>query len=232
MDGYSRYAIYAAPEGALWEWCSQWLGWDARRGLPCPHPEVAGLPRPAAEITATPRRYGFHATVKPPFRLAEGTAAADLHWAASAQCLRLSPVVLPGLRLARIGGFLALVPEGAPEATEGPLRDLATRVVESLDAFRAAPTPEEIARRQPDRLSPRQRSHLDRWGYPFVMDEFHFHLTLTGDLPEADCAAVEAALAPVLGPLLPRPFVMDSLCLFGEGAEGRFHLLHRYALSG
>lgn len=228
MDGYSRYAIYAAPEGALWEWCSQWLGWDAVLGVPRMHPDVADLPRPVAEITATPRKYGFHATVKPPFRLAEGVSAADLHWAASAQCLRLSPVTRPGLRLARIGGFLALVPEG----DEATLRDLAARVVESLDAFRSAPTPEEIARRNPDRLTPRQRAHLDRWGYPYVMDEFYFHLTLTGDLPPDEGDAVAAALAPLLAPLLPRPFVLDSLCLFGEDAEGRFHLLHRYALSG
>lgn len=228
MDGYTRYAIYAAPEGALWDWGSQWLGWDARLGMMRLHPDVEGLPRPVAEITATPRKYGLHATVKPPFRLAEGTAASDLHWAVSAQALRLSPVPVPGLRLHRIGGFLALVPDG----DEGTLRTLAAQVVDSLDAFRAPPTPEDIARRNPDRLTERQRNYLNRWGYPYVMEEFFFHITLTGDLPADEGAAVEAALAPVLAPLLPRPYIVDSLCLFGEGAEGRFHLLHRYPLSG
>ena len=228
MDGYRRYAIYAAPEGALWDWGSQWLGWDARLGMMRLHPDVEGLPRPVAELTAAPRKYGFHGTIKPPFRLAPGTRAGDLHWAVGAQMLRLSPVVLPGLRLHRLGGFLALVPDGDDSA----LRAMAASVVDSLDAFRAAPTPDEIARRAPDRLTPRQRAHLDRWGYPFVMDEFRFHITLTGELAAAEVAAVRAALAPVLAPLLPRPFAVDSLCLFGEAEDGRFHLLHRYTLSG
>ncbi|TKA95193.1 DUF1045 domain-containing protein, partial [Cereibacter changlensis] len=90
----------------------------------------------------------------------------------------------------------------------------------------------EIARRRPERLSPRQRGYLADWGYPYVMEEFRFHLTLTGDLPEAEAAQVEAVLAPVLAPLLPRPFRIGSLCLFGEAADGRFRLLERVALTG
>jgi putative phosphonate metabolism protein len=228
MDGYARYAIYAAPEGALWDWGSAWLGWDARLGLAREHPAVPGLPRPAADLTATPRKYGLHATIKPPFRLAEGTGANDLHWAMGALALRLAPARVAGLRLARLGGFLALVPED----DAGPIGRLAAQVVEALDPFRAPPDAAEIARRNPDRLTVRQRGHLARWGYPFVMEDFFFHITLTGDLPEAEAAAVQAALAPVIGPLLPRPLAVDSLCLFGEGAGGRFHLMHRYTLSG
>lgn len=228
MMGYRRYAIYAAPEGALGDWACRWLGWDAFKGCAVPHPEVAGLPRPVAEITEAPRKYGFHATVKPPFRLAEGASVGDLDWAAGAMCLRLAPVRLAGLRLARIGGFLALVPEGDP----GAINAAAAQVVEALDAFRAPPDAAEIARRNPARLSDRQREYLDRWGYPYVMDEFRYHLTLTGDLPDDGAEAVQAALALEIAPVLPAPHVIDSLCLFGEGEDGRFHLLHRYALSG
>ena len=225
---YRRYAIYAAPEGALCDAGSHWLGWDAARGAALPQPEVDGLPGPLAAITEAPRKYGFHGTIKPPFRLAAGATPEDLAWATEALCLRLSPVVLTGLRLERIGGFLALVPEADTEA----LFDLAARVVEALDAFRAPPTADEIARRSPGRLTPRQRDYLDRWGYPYVMDEYRFHMTLTGDLPPDDADTVARVLARWIAPHLPRPCIVDNLCLFGEAEDGRFHLLHRYTLTG
>lgn len=222
---FRRYAIYAAPEGALWDAASQWLGWDALHGAAPPPPEFEGLPRPLAEITEAPRRYGFHATIKAPFRLAAGTSPEDLAWASAALCLRLSPVVLAGLRLEHFRGFLALVPEGDGTG----LADMAARVVEALDPFRAALTADEIARRDPQRLTPRQRAQLDRWGYPHVMEDFRFHMTLSGrlDLPEA--RSVAKVLAPWLQPHLPRPHVIDSLCLFGEAEDGRFRLLRRFA---
>ncbi len=228
MTGTTRYAIYYAPEGALARFGAAWLGWDAEAGETRAHPAIGPLPRPPADLTATPRKYGFHGTMKPPFRLAEGQDAAGLRAALAALCAGLAPVRLDGLRLRRLGGFLALVPEGET----APLELLAADVVAGLDAFRAPPTAAEITRRRPERLTPRQRDHLDRWGYPYVMDEFRFHLTLTGDLPEAEAAAVEAVLGPALAPLLPRPFVVDALGLYAEAADGRFRLLHRYPLSG
>jgi putative phosphonate metabolism protein len=229
MTGYERYALYWAPDpGPLADFTARWLGWDAARGCAVVHPDLPGLPLTVAEITATPRIYGFHGTVKPPFRLAPGTDAAGLHRAAAALCARLAPVTLPGLGLHRLGGFVALTPEG--DAT--PLAALAAEAVAVLDPFRAPPTAAEIARRRPDRLTDRQRAHLARWGYPYVMEDFQFHLTLSGDLPEPAAQAVAAALAPVLAPMLPRPFRVDSLCLFGQAGDGMFRLLHRYTLSG
>ena len=229
MDGYDRYAIYWAPgPGPLADFAAGWLGWDPLAGRAVPHPAVAGLPRPLPEITAPPRRYGFHGTIKAPFRLADTARAAALHEAGQALCAELPPVTLPGLSLHRIGGFLALVPDG----DTGPLGALAAAVVDRLDGFRAALSADEIARRGPDRLTPRQRMHLARWGYPHVMEDFRFHLTLTGDLPASEAAAVEEVLRPLLVPVLPRPFRIDALCLFGQGRDGLFRLLHRYTLSG
>ena len=83
MPVFTRFAVYYAPEpGPLADFGAAWLGWDATAGSARAHPDIAGLPRPVAEITQTPRKYGFHGTVKPPFRLAPGSTpealAADL----------------------------------------------------------------------------------------------------------------------------------------------------------
>ncbi len=227
MIRWQRYAVYAAPQGDLAEAAHAWLGWDAYAGQPRPHPHVPGLPRPIAEITEAPRKYGFHGTLKAPFRLAPGADEAALLWAVAALAQRSAPAVAAGLVLAEVEGFLALVPQGdAPGITA-----LASAVVEALDAFRAPLTPEELARRRPERLSPRQRDLLARWGYPYVMEEFRFHLTLTGALPEGERRRAAGALSGWLPPL-PRPFAVDALAVYGEAPDGRFHLLDRYTLSG
>ncbi len=229
MDQFKRYAIFYAPApGTFADFTAGWLGWNAMTGCDAPHPVVAGLPRPVADLTETPRRYGFHGTIKPPFHLGDGTDEAGLHAAIGALCARLAPVHLARMALHRIGGFVALTPEGDTTS----LAALAATVVADLDNFRAPPTPTEIARRNPDRLTPRQRAYLAQWGYPYVMDDFQFHLTLSGDLPDADVQAVQTALHPLITPLIPNPFVINDLCLFGEDANGRFHILHRYALTG
>ncbi|AJE45532.1 DUF1045 domain-containing protein [Celeribacter indicus] len=227
MDEFKRYAIYYAPRpGGFAEFCADWLGWDPFEGVPRVHPAVDGLPRPIPEITEAPRKYGFHGTIKPPFRLTGSRAelTADLE----AFCASRAPVEMPGLRLSRLGGFLALVPEGDTAA----LSDLAGAAVATLDPHRAQPGETELARRRAAGLTPQQDAYLVQWGYPYVMEEFRFHLTLTGNLPQEEAEAVRAALAPHLAPLLPVPFRIEDLCLFGEAEDGRFHLLHRYTLSG
>ncbi|WP_028093816.1 DUF1045 domain-containing protein [Pseudodonghicola xiamenensis] len=227
---FKRYAIYYAPPVAA-DWsrfATRWLGWDMETGAGAPHPQVAGLPRPVAEITATPRKYGLHATIKPPFRLAEGMTRDGLEAACADLCATLAPLAFDGLVLSRLGRFLALRPSGDQTA----LSVLAARAVEVLDRFRAPAPESELARRRAAGLSPAQEENLLRWGYPYVMEEFRFHITLTGKLAKGDLPAVEDALARDLGPLLPAPFAIPDLALMGEDDTGRFHLIHRYALSG
>lgn len=226
---FSRYAIYyTPPNGALATFGAQWLGWDIETGCAVPHPEIAGLPAPISEITATPRKYGLHGTIKPPFRLAEGTTADGLKAAFSDLAAQLPAVSLDGLELTRLGGFLALTIRG----DQTPLADLAGSVVQELDAFRARPSEAELERRRMANLSPRQEDLLMQWGYPYVMDEFRFHITLTGRLGKAHLAQVTDTLDASLTGLLPSPFSIPDLALMGEDAEGRFHLIHRYTLSG
>ncbi len=225
---FTRYAIYFAPPAkAEWsQFASQWLGWDLETGAPRAQPEVPGLDLEA--ITAVPRRYGLHATLKPPMRLAPGTTLTDLQQACSALATRHAPVTLERLHLARLGRFLALRVRG----TETALNALARACVTDLDAFRAPASAAELTKRRGAGLSAAQEANLLRWGYPHVMEAFRFHITLSGKLPKSDLPAVEAALQARLIPLLPQPFVIRDLALVGEDETGHFHLIHRYALTG
>jgi putative phosphonate metabolism protein len=226
MQQMNRYAVYFSPrEGAFARRTAEWLGWNPATGDALPQPGLAGIDDPAA-ITRDPRRYGFHGTIRAPFRPAPGVTEAAIRDRVAALAARLAPVTCEGLRLEVMQGFLALTPLGC----EAALLDLAAAVVEATNDLRAPLTEAEIARRRPERLSPRQRTLLDLWGYPYVMEEFRFHLTLTDRLDEP--APIQSALEGFFAPVLPRPFVIEDLSLFGEDAAGRFHLLHRYALTG
>ncbi|TMV07583.1 DUF1045 domain-containing protein [Ruegeria sediminis] len=225
---FERYAIYfAAPADEDWaRFATAWLGWDMDSGAEIAHPHMDGLD--VAAITETPRRYGLHATLKPPFRLADGQSPDALLKACADLAARLPPVTLDGLQIARLGRFLALRPLGDASA----LDELAAACVRDLDGFRA-PTPDaELTRRRANGLSAAQEANLVNWGYPYVLDEFRFHITLTGRLDKPTMAAVQAALDRRLGPLLPAPFVIRDLGLVGEAGDGRFHLIRRLGLSG
>lgn len=228
MDQMQRYAVYYAPrEGAFAYRANDWLGTEPGSRRDLPQPVLAGIGDPRG-ITVEPRRYGFHGTLRAPFRPAEGVDEATIRSTVAGLAARLAPVVCKRLQLEVLDGFVALTPMGC----EAALLDFGAAVVEATDPLRAPLTEGEIARRRPESLSPRQRELLDRWGYPFVMEEFRFHLTLTDRLSADAAGPVRDALQVHFAPVLPQPFVIEDLCLFGEDAAGRFHLLHRYALTG
>lgn len=224
-----RYAIYAAPEaGPFADFTAQWLGWDMARGLTPPRMAIAGLPADADALTKSARKYGFHATIKAPFRLYWGCTEGALKAACAELAKSLAPVSLQGLSLHAPDGFLALVPTGDTTA----LSRLAERIVLALEPFRAPLIDAEIARRRPESLTPRQRELLANFGYPYVLEQFQFHMTLTGALSASDLAATSAALAPHLMPLAPQPYLIRDLCLCRESDDSMFRILHRYALTG
>lgn len=222
---FTRYALYFTPApGPLADFGASWLGWDPTAGRACPHPAMA---LPVAEITEKPRKYGLHATMKPPFRLAPGQTEAALTAALATFCATQGPVPLDALDIAALGRFLALRPTGST----GALDALAAATVRAFDPFRASLTEAELARRRGTGLAPAHEANLRAWGYPYVMEAFRFHITLTGPLPPETLGAVQTTLAPMLTPLLPRPFVIDALSLMGEDDAGRFHLIHRHSFT-
>ncbi|WP_224816098.1 DUF1045 domain-containing protein [Hasllibacter sp. MH4015] len=226
MDSYTRYAIFVVPDGALFDVASRWLGWDCVAGTALDPPVVEDLPVPAERLTKVPRRYGFHGTIKAPFALAPGTDAAQLATALSTFCAGRAPVVLPGLKVRRLGRFVALTPAAPTRA----LHDLAADTVRAFDRFRAPPSAAELARRRARGLTALQDAMLEQWGYPHVMEAFRFHMTLTGPTDRAD--DVHDALARHFAPDLPARFTVDHLALMGERADGTFHLIRRFELAG
>lgn len=229
MVGFQRYAVYWVPEaGSLATWAASWLGWDVLTGRAVPSQTVVGLPRPLAEITAEPRKYGLHATLKPPFALAQGETTGTLHAALAGLGARLAPIEVQALRLGNLGGFLALVP---PQG-DTSLRSVADACVRDLDRLRAPLTDAQLERRRANGLTERQESYLVSWGYPYVFEEFHFHITLTGRLQAGEAVQVASLLAAQVEPLVPRPFRLDQIALCGEDQAGQFHLIRRYELTG
>jgi putative phosphonate metabolism protein len=230
IDGYRRYAIFWAPPAGsgLARFGAAWLGWDTETGRDVAQPALA-LPRPLDQITRTPQRYSFHGTLKPPFRLAEGTDAAALDRALSGLAARLPPVTAPGLALSTGLGFLALMPGGPAPALDA----LAAACTRRLDRLRVSSDTADLAQRRAHSLTPRQEANLTRWGYPYVFDDFRFHLTLSGRLRPGEAEplieAVTALAAPHLAPVLH----LDDICLFGDPGAGEcFRLLRRYPLTG
>jgi len=215
MAPESRVAVYFAPpaDSALAIAGAHWLGRSAEAHTPCPQPDFLGM----AEVTAEARLYGFHATLKPPFRLASGKTWADLVRAAELLAARISPFNLPPLAVADLHGFLALR-ETAPCT---PLQALADDCVQTLDAFRAPPTSEDEEKRRRSPLTPEQEKMLARWGYPYVFSEWFFHMTLTRRLQPAEKAFWWSSARTFFADTLLVPLRATDICLFRQPGAGQ-----------
>jgi len=225
-----RYAIYYTPrqDEKLARIAANWLGRDPFGAATRPVEGVGDLS--AAEVafhTASARRYGFHATLKAPFRLAPGETEASLRAALDGFAETTPPVVIPRLVIGQIDGFFALV----PEASFAPLNSFAGEVVRAFDRFRAPLTEAEIERRSPDSLKPGEFRNLCQWGYPYVFETFRFHMTLSGRVGPQESLRLGAAIDSLFEEVLRRPVPVDALTLFVEAEPGApFMALSHHAL--
>ncbi|OKO74462.1 DUF1045 domain-containing protein [Bradyrhizobium sp. NAS96.2] len=227
MVNTSRYAIYYAPspDSALHRFGSTLLGYDAVDGDDLPFPD--DVTPDWREVTEDPRKYGFHATLKAPTALADGRNEAELlaACAAFAGKARRIPVIEPVVDA--ISGFIAVVP--AKRSDE--LQQLAADCVTEFDSFRAPLTPEDRARRKPERLTERQRDYLDRWGYPYVMEEFRFHMTLTGRLSDERRGPIVAQLRERFAAIDLTRLAVDRIALFKQAdPASRFRIIGSWPL--
>jgi putative phosphonate metabolism protein len=223
----ARFAIYYAPHPThpLARLASRWLGRDAAEAGTLPGPPPLYLPQVLEHdkwlsLTSSPRRYGFHATLKPPFRIAaDADARATIsrletqldHFSRARSALPLS------LQVSEIDQFIALVPTIADDEIVA----LASDVVREFDAFRRPPDAAELQRRRAAGLTARQEEHLHAWGYPYVHDQFRFHMTLTTRIPDAvERDEHRAALTALFHDALEQPLSIDALVLFEQSSQG------------
>lgn len=225
-----RYAIYFTPrqDEPLARIAANWLGRDPFGAATKPVEAVADLS--AAEVafhTASARRYGFHATLKAPFRLAANETETSLRAALDAFAEATPAVTIPRLVVSQIDGFFALVPQGPVPALNG----FADDVVRDFDRFRAPLTEAEIERRSPDSLKPAEFRNLCQWGYPYVFEAFRFHMTLSGRAASQESPRLRAAIEGLFTDVLQQPVLVDALTLFVETEPGApFMVLSHHAL--
>lgn len=228
-----RFAIYfAPPPGSVWwEAGSRWLGRDAASDTALEQPDFDGLaPEQHRQLTAEPARYGWHATLKAPFVLSDGAALDDLRGALKALAASFTAFDMPGLQVRQLGHFLALCPEGDKDA----INAVASACVTQLDRLAAPLSSDELERRRrKGTLSTQEDALLVRWGYPYVLERYRFHLSLTGNLQGVDDTTtkrLEQAAQAWFGALPPCRF--DGLSLFTEPSKGAdFVFVERWELA-
>ncbi|MEZ5854133.1 MAG: DUF1045 domain-containing protein [Hyphomicrobiaceae bacterium] len=227
-----RFAVYFAPppNAPLWRFGCATLGYDAATGEAIEHPtELATIDADWHGLTAEPRRYGFHATLKAPFEPRAGIDFAALQAEVARLATGLASVHLDGLEVAELGRFIALIP-AAPSST---LQDLAGRLVTGLDHLRAPMSEADRARRERTPLSQRQRSYLDLYGYPYVLEEYRFHMTLTGPIEDAGRRRqIRDALAAHFQHTVPHgSTVIDAVSVFSQPRrDAAFRIVSRVPL--
>jgi hypothetical protein len=231
---HSRYALYLTPTitSDLWILGCDVVGRDASTGR-----DVEGFAPEGHDaeswrkLTDEPRRYGFHATLVAPFRLRADLDAADLFDGVAAFARGSHPFEAGELQIGKIAtadgrAFVAL----KPSRSARELHAFEEKAVRKLNGLRAPLTDAERLKRELARLTPLQRYYLDMWGYPYVLNEFRPHFTLTNAL--ADPKPVEKALRWEFQMRVGAPLLrIETLALFGEReSDGQFEILHQFPL--
>lgn len=199
----ARYAIYYAPnrDDPLTARAEAWLGrsaWDGKARTRPAFPDLADLDLDA--LTEDPRHYGFHATVRAPFELAAGASEGDL--LALAQRFAMGQAAFScAIAPAAIDRYIAF----RPSTEDGALYALHAAAMEAFQPVRAPLSEADIARRRKARLTPLQDERLFAYGYPYIFEDFRFHMTLTGAVKDEGLrarivAALVAHFADLSGP--------------------------------
>jgi len=80
-------------------------------------------------------------------------------------------------------------------------------------------------------MTPRQVEYLDCWGYPYVMEEFRFHMTLTCRLDTERRGSILAMLRERFAVLGLERLAIDRLALFKQdAASARFRIIESWPL--
>jgi hypothetical protein len=231
---YARYALYLTPppDSDLWRFGCDVIGRDPMTSASREGFSLEGYPPDSwRSMTSDARRYGFHVTLMAPFSLRLDLDPTDMFDSIAEFARKHSPFEAGELKVGVVKAghglaFVALKPEGALKE----LRSFEVRVVRGLDRLRAPFVETDREYRGSKRLTPRQAYYLHAWGYPYVLDEFDPHFTLTNASPDAD--RVARLLEWDFRLRVPsRALHVDALTLFGQREPGgEFRILHRFPL--
>lgn len=176
-----RYAVYFAPPPGsdLEAFGRQFIGRDHITGAEVEALDIDGLSAEGLrQITKSARHYGFHATLKAPFALRDGCTESELLSALQEFATEQTPFDAPPLEISSLSRWIAFtISKPSPEMDQ-----LAAACVRNFERFRAPLGETDIARRQQNGLTPRQNERLLAYGYPYIFEDFHFHMTLAGPL--------------------------------------------------
>jgi putative phosphonate metabolism protein len=226
----TRYAIYfvPAPQTPFAAFGAHAIGYDVAAGAEVPfHEDDVFRALGPGGWTGSPARYGFHATLKAPFELAEGVTEKGLEEAISDLARAIAPVQLGMLAVTALGGFIALTPKGDASAVDA----LAAACVEGFEAFRAPLPPADRDRRLAAGLTDRQAENVERWGYPYVFEEFRFHMTLTGRIDDAPLRKRIHETLAALYAAVDAPHTIDALTICRQlDRDSHFTVLSRHPL--
>lgn len=227
---YKRYAIYYVPEqsDALLQLADDWFGRSTLTGKPTKRPNIPGLSsKKIQSITKTAARYGFHGTLKAPFRLARSATERKFLEAVAALASDLDAARAIKMSLDYSSGFIAIRPSEEDHA----LRGIGDLCVIALDIFRApVNTLERMARIQP-KLSQEEAQFLLLWGYPYIFNRFRFHMTLTDPILSREKNKIYTILKDYFETALSAPLNIESICVCGDPGNGQsFDVLQRFSL--
>lgn len=230
-DKPARYAVYFAPQrdSAHAKFGAAWLGRDAFSDCLVTRPALPGFaPAQTDALTMRPATYGLHATLKAPFAL-----NADHDFAALDAAMRGLAKTMDSfsfhVAVAEIDGFLAW----RPVSENAAIGHIEAQCVQVFDPFRQPASPASIAKRREAGLSPTQDAMLLQWGYPYVLSEFRFHITLCDPLPAAQRQALRLALQAACAPFADEALRFNALDLFVQREEGgNFVHACRYGFDG
>ncbi len=207
-----RYAIYfTLPQtDPVYQTAIKWLGYDAYSGNKT-NTDSKKLAKNRQYVSKA-AKYGFHATLKPPFRLSQDKSEEQLideleNFASSITAFTCKP-----LKIKSMTHFIALAPKNSCDQLDA----FAAQCLKHFEPFRAQLTREEYQKRNPVLLSERQLRYLEQWGYPYVEDEFRFHMTLTDSMMEDEIKKIKKKLKQYFKEVLGKPLQINQLHIFRQ----------------
>lgn len=237
MKKYSRYAIYYAPpkESNLEEFGRYWFGWDPLNAKLINNKQrinylngfgIKNLKNIDKNVLIA-KKYGFHGTLIPPFKLNKNYSTNLLFKKTEDIAKKFKKFKFYKFKLKKINNFYAFV----QNKKNNNINKLSNRLVRELFKFRSPLTKKEIDRRNPSKLSKLQLNILHKWGYPYLMSEFNFHMTLasevTGNKLYFELKKIEKNKEIILNEINN----FDKIYIFGENQKGMFENLENFSLS-